>query len=297
MIPSRTSFYNYSGQLFVIQVAHDEMAAAEIPFWRNIDTANLSVVFGRTTPGATRVKPTTAGRGDGAWDIAGKADGGILHCRVRHRHCRQQCSRIGVKWGAGDRFGRTDLDDLAQVHDCDAVTDVAHHTQVVGYENQGGVKLFLDFHQQFQNSGLDRNVQGRNRLVAKDHLRLAGQGSSQSDTLFFTAAELSRQSLIVSCRQPDGPQQFLYSFPGLRSGDDFKSLQGSCYLSADCIGRVEGCIWILKYDLQVLNLAQTPLTQGAGDILIVEYQMAGGRWLKTQNRFDKGSFATAGFAD
>ena len=51
---------------------------------------------------------------------------------------------VGMLRRAGDGIPRGDLDDLPQVQDRDAVTDVLHHTQSVGDEHVGQTEIFLE---------------------------------------------------------------------------------------------------------------------------------------------------------
>ena len=56
---------------------------------------------------------------------------------VGHRHRRQQLPRVGVLRVLEDRAARADLDDLAQVHDRDAVADALDDGHVVRDEEVG----------------------------------------------------------------------------------------------------------------------------------------------------------------
>ena len=57
------------------------------------------------------------------------------------------------------------LDDLAAMHDGDALADVAHDGEVVGDEQQREAELALELAQQIEDLGLDRDVEGGYRLV------------------------------------------------------------------------------------------------------------------------------------
>ncbi len=55
------------------------------------------------------------------------------------------------------------------------VGDVVNHRQVVGHKKVGQPELALQFHQQVDDLGLDRHIQGRDRFVAHNQFRIAGR--------------------------------------------------------------------------------------------------------------------------
>ena len=64
------------------------------------------------------------------------------------------------------------LDDLAQVHDVDPVRHVANDIEVVRDEEVGDPELVLQVSEQVEDLGLDGHVQGADRFVADDQLRV-----------------------------------------------------------------------------------------------------------------------------
>ena len=107
--------------------------------------------------------------------------------------------------------------DLANVHDGDAVTDVLNHTEVVGDEEIGEVKLVLELQEQIQDLGLHRDVKGRHRLVARSPPGREGQGPSDADALALTAAEGMGVAVHILGRQADKIQQFLNALTAVSS--------------------------------------------------------------------------------
>ena len=69
--------------------------------------------------------------------------------------------------------------------------------QIVGDEDVGEAELLLQVGEQVEDLGLDRDVQGRDRLVADDQLRLERQGPGHADPLPLPAGELSREPVVV----------------------------------------------------------------------------------------------------
>jgi hypothetical protein len=63
------------------------------------------------------------------------------------------------------------LDHLPHVHDGDTVADPLDHAQVVCHEQVGQLELILEIEQEVQDLCLDRDVEGRDRLVGDDESR------------------------------------------------------------------------------------------------------------------------------
>ena len=62
------------------------------------------------------------------------------------------------------------FDDLAEVHDRDALAEVLHNGQVVGDEEICEVELGSQVRKQVQDLGLDRDVERRDGFVADDEV-------------------------------------------------------------------------------------------------------------------------------
>ena len=102
-----------------------------------------------------------------------------------------------------------DLDDLAEVHHGDAVGDVAHHRQVVRDDDVGQAELVLQVLEQVDDLGLDRHVEGGDRLVGDDELGLEGERAGDADALALAAGELVRVAVVVLGVEPDELEQVL----------------------------------------------------------------------------------------
>ena len=105
---------------------------------------------------------------------------------------REQRHRVRVQRPGEQLVGRRDLDDPAEVHHGDPVGDVADDREVVGDEDVGEVELLLQVDEQVQHLRLDRDVEGRDRLVGDDELRLQHERPGEADALPLAAAELVR---------------------------------------------------------------------------------------------------------
>jgi hypothetical protein len=65
---------------------------------------------------------------------------------------------------------RRQLDELAQVHHAHPVADVLDDRQVVGNEQVGQLELVAQLDEQVEDLGLDRDVEGGDRLVGEGSL-------------------------------------------------------------------------------------------------------------------------------
>ena len=84
------------------------------------------------------------------------------------------------------------LDDLAGVHDRDAVAHLGDDAQVVGDEDDRRPGLVAQVAHQVEDLGLDRHVERGRRLVGDEQLRLAGERHRDHDALRHAARHLVR---------------------------------------------------------------------------------------------------------
>ena len=85
---------------------------------------------------------------------------------------------------------RSELDDLTQVHDGDPVGDVANDTEVVRDEQVGEIELVLKLGEQIEYLGLNRDVEGRDGLVAHDQPWFQRESPGDPDALALATREL-----------------------------------------------------------------------------------------------------------
>ena len=102
---------------------------------------------------------------------------------------------------------RRGLDDLAEVHDGDAVGHVLDNGEVVADEEQREAKLLLQVLQQVHDLRLDGNIEGRDRLIADDEIRFGGERAGNADALPLAAGELVRLAIRGVAWQPDPVEQ------------------------------------------------------------------------------------------
>src|SRR5262245_29437804 len=119
---------------------------------------------------AARMEATAPGRLERARHLAldDRARALGLNFGIGHRDRRQQGLRIGVQRALVELVAASDLYDTAEIHDGDAVGDMADHGEVVGYENVSEPEALLQLHKEVQHLRLDRNVERGDRLVTDD---------------------------------------------------------------------------------------------------------------------------------
>uniref|UniRef100_A0A6J7MXT6 Unannotated protein n=1 Tax=freshwater metagenome TaxID=449393 RepID=A0A6J7MXT6_9ZZZZ len=174
-----------------------------------------------------------------------------LETGVRDRHCREQRPGVRVRRCTIDVLGRADLDNLSEVHHRHPVRDVANDGQVVGDEEVREPQPALQFVQQVHDTGLDRHVEGRHRLVEHEDLRVEGERPCHADALALATGELVRVPVAVLGIQPDDAQQFrnaLCSPGGAVSPMHLERLGNGL---VDLPARVERRVRILKDDLHL----------------------------------------------
>ena len=95
---------------------------------------------------------------------------------------------------ANTSSARRRLHDAAEVHDHDAVGEVAHHAEVVADEEIGEAELLAQADEQVQHLRLDRDVERGDRLVADQEARLHRERAGDADAAALPAGELVREA-------------------------------------------------------------------------------------------------------
>ena len=82
------------------------------------------------------------------------------------------------------------FDDLAQLHDRDAVTDFLDNRHFVRDQDDRDAQLLIDFLQQHENAGGRLRIQRAGRFVAQQHFWIVGQRPRDCDPLLLSAGQL-----------------------------------------------------------------------------------------------------------
>ncbi len=98
---------------------------------------------------------------------------------------------------AGGRLGEdllrsADLNDLAVLHDADAIADAQRLVEVVGDEEDRLVEFGLNVHHLVLHLTTDQWIECREGLVHEQDGRIGGEGPGKADTLLHAARELAR---------------------------------------------------------------------------------------------------------
>src|SRR5947199_2231158 len=237
------------------------------------------------------------GRVDRAWHVALQQDPLALHGRVRDGYGGEE--RLGVRMlrVRVELLGRSDLDDLPEVHDGNARRDVLDDGQIVGDEEVGEPELRLEVLEQVDDLGLDGHVQGRDGLVRDDERRARRGRARDADALALTAGELVRVPTQVVSRQADGVEELDDAlFPQLPRRGELVDHEGLADDRPDRHSRIQRRVRVLEDDLHLLaERAQRALVQ-RGDVLALEGDLARGRLDQSQDRAAGGGLAAARLA-
>src|SRR5204862_1104619 len=98
------------------------------------------------------------------------------------------------------------LDDAAEIHYGDAVAHMFDDAQIMADHDVGEAERFLQFQQQIDDLGADRDVQRRYRFVADDDFGIEDQGTRNADALALAAREFMRVAAGLFGTQPDMPE-------------------------------------------------------------------------------------------
>src|SRR5438128_3085995 len=149
------------------------------------------------------MKAAAGGWMDRAGHVAAQDHSLPLLVAAWRRHRREQCLGVGMLRTPIEVLAVGQLDDLSQVHDGHAITDVLHHPKVVRDEQVGQLELGLQLGHQVEYLRLDRHVERGHRLIGYHELGTEYQRPRQADSLPLPAAELVRITIDVIAAQPD----------------------------------------------------------------------------------------------
>src|SRR5208282_1677070 len=201
-------------------------------------------------------------------------------------------ARLGEEGGLGG-----ELDDLAEIHDRDAMGDVLHHGEVVGDEDEAEPETGLQVLEQVDDLGAHRDVERRDGLVADEELRLDRKCPRDADALALAAGELVRIAPRVAGEQADETEEL---------GDPLLArLAAAQVVDGERLGqhlgnrhaRVERAIGVLEDDLHLAPQGPHLLPREAEDVAAPEADGAGIGIDEAQHQPARGRFAAAALAD
>src|SRR5260221_2799574 len=248
--------------------------------------------------GAARVEGAAGRRIERRGEFALQHDALALLAEIDTRRRGEQGLRVRVERALEDRLLRYLLGRPAEIHDEKIIGDVADDAEIVRDEEVGQAELVLQVVEQVEHLGLDRDVEGGDRLVGDHQLGPQHERARDGDALALAAREHVRVALVMLGPQPDLFHHVARRRRALRLArfrvDDERLLENG----ADLLARVERGIGVLEDDL---NGAAQRATFGFrfafGGIPAGDAQGAAARLLDQRDQAGKGRLATAGLAD
>src|SRR3954454_9788645 len=156
--------------------------------------AGLEAVQVAVDPGALRAARVEAAAARRLAQVRwGTGDARERHDRPRERRERaHQPGRVRVERAAEEDVRGRRLDDLARVHDRDAIAELDEQREVVRDEQDGEAEPPLELLELLQDLALHDHVERRRRLVHHDELWLERQRHCDHDALTHAPRELVR---------------------------------------------------------------------------------------------------------
>ncbi|EGJ74926.1 putative peptide ABC transporter ATP-binding protein [Streptomyces sp. Tu6071] len=217
---------------------------------------------------------------------------------VGDRDGGEQRLRVGVRGVLVDLLVRARLDDAAEVHDGDAVGDVADDREVVRDEDVGEVELLLEPLHEVDDLRLHRDVEGRHGLVGDDDLGAQRETARDADALPLAAGELVRVAVDVLGVEPDDVEEFLHALAPVPLRRDLRV--DVVRLADDVADRHPGVERGVRVLEDHLDVAAHRLQGAAGelrDVLALVADRAARGLLQVDEHLGDGRLAAAGLAD
>jgi hypothetical protein len=97
---------------------------------------------------------------------------------------------VWVEGTAEKILSQSHFHNLSHIHHSNSITDVFDDSEIMGDEEIGKTQLISKIHQEIQDLGLDRNIQGRNRFIRDDQIGTKRNSSGDTDPLTLSSTEL-----------------------------------------------------------------------------------------------------------
>ena len=115
----------------------------------------------------------------------------------------EQALGVGMGGVGGDEFGGAFFDEFTVFENRDLIADVFNDGEVVGDKEVSKVELFLKIHEEVDDLGLDRDIEGTDRFIADDKLRFDGEGAGNADALALASAKFVGEAAGVGRVEAD----------------------------------------------------------------------------------------------
>ena len=123
-------------------------------------------------------------------DEFGGVAGFVHQALVEAGYGVEEADGVGMAGVGVDFQGGAAFDDFAGVHYIDAVGVAGDDAEVVGDDDEGDAEVLGEGFHQFQDLGLDGDIEGGGGFVGDDEAGVATEGHSDHHALAHTAAEL-----------------------------------------------------------------------------------------------------------
>ena len=262
-----------------------------------LELAGLAFLFvGGFDPGAVG-EGAALGWVDGGGDVALEEDAAGLFFRVGAGDGGEEGLGVGVDGVVDDLVGGSELDDLAEVHDGDAVADVFYDSEVVSDEEVGEVAFALEVEEEVEDLALDGDVEGGDRFIADDEFRVEGEGAGDADALPLAAGKLKGKAVDGIGGEADDVEEFPDAFFPFVRVADLMDEEGFLEEVADGVPGVEGFGGVLKDHLEIPAEGFKAGAVEGGDVGTLEPDGAFGRAEEPDDAFPEGGLPATGFPD
>lgn len=144
---------------------------------------------GGTDDGASRCKAASGGPLARAGHVAGES---VQAVQITPDFGDRADQRPGVRvrWAGDELLGGSLFDDLSGIHHGNPLGDVRNETEIVGDHQDGHAHLLLDVPEQFDDLGLNGDVERRRGFIGDQQFWFGGQGHGDHDSLLHAPTEL-----------------------------------------------------------------------------------------------------------
>jgi hypothetical protein len=238
-------------------------------------------------------------RGRGVRNIAGEDDagaGGPARRRGGLGHGGEEGPGVGVGRIGGEGVGGSGLDDAAEIHDGDAVTDVTDDGEVVCNKKIGEAQSLLQAAEQVEDLSLDGDIESGDGLIADDEVGFDGESAGDADALALAAAEFVGVARCEVGAESDELEELFDALAYAAAGEAM-DIEDFADGLADGHARVERAERILENDLGSTPEATEAIAIEGSNVGAVEEDAASARLDEAEDGATGRGLAGAGLTD
>lgn len=176
------------------------------------------------------------------------------------RDGRQQRLGVRMKRRREDLVCLTGLTQFPEVHYPYFMRNVLHNGEIVTDKQQGDLEVSLQIEEEIEDGGLHTHIEGADRFIADDKLRIRCKCPGDADPLFFTAGQLIWKARTIVFPESDHFQKLGDAVLQLRFLSIFvKSERASQNFAYGFFG-IQRRVRVLKDDLDVFAIGLVFIT-------------------------------------